>query len=174
MTGYVTLIRALGFPNTIAMRDLARIHERLGLEDVRTYIASGNVVFRAGRLDREKTAAKISAGIKRARGFAPAVLVLSEAELAAAIEANPYPEAEAAPKSLHLVFLAQKPKTVDFAPLERLLKDNERYTLEGKVFYFLAPDGAGKSRAFPRIEKTVGLGTARNWRTVRTLQAMLA
>jgi uncharacterized protein (DUF1697 family) len=174
MAAYVALVRGLGGQYTIAMKDLARIFERLDLKDVRTYIASGNVVFRSARGNLAATAAKITAGIKRARGFAPPVLILSDRELDRAIAANPFPQAEAAPTSLHLVFLAAKPRAPDFAPLDRLLKANERYVLKGKVFYFYAPDGVGKSRAFPRVERTVGLGTARNWRTARTLQAMLA
>jgi len=173
MTRHVALVRGLGGAYTIAMKDLVRILERLGLEDVRTYIASGNAVFSAGKLDPAALGAKITAGIKRARGFAPPVVIVNAAALDRAIAANPFPQAEAAPTSLHLVFLAEKPKQPDFAPLERLLKGNERYALRSKVFYFYAPDGVGQSRAFPRVEKTVGLGTARNWRTVRALQAML-
>ena len=174
MSRYVALVRGLGGRYTIAMKDLVAILQRLGLKDVKTYIASGNAVFSAGSLDAGKVGARITAAIERKRGFAPPVIVRTQSELERAIAANPFPQAETAPTSLHLVFLARKPRAPDFAPLDRLLKPNERYVLKGQVFYFHAPDGVGRSDAFRRIEKTVGLGTARNWRTVRTLQAMLA
>ena len=173
MTAYIALIRGLGGRYTIPMTELARILERQGLRDVKTYIASGNAVGRAGKLNVRKVGEQITREIDRARGFAPPVILLSLDELTRAIARNPYPEADDAPKSLHLVFLDEAPKKPDLATVKRLCKPNERFTLDGKVFYFHAPDGVGKSKAFPRIEKALGVTcTARNWRTTKTLQAL--
>src|SRR5689334_19440978 len=174
MARYVALVRGLGgaFGHIIPMKELAALLGKQGLREVRTYIASGNAVFSAGKIDPVAVAGRVTKAIERRRRFAPWVVILTRAQLARAIAANPFAQAEGAPASLHLVFLAQKPRAVDFAPLDRLLKPNERYALKGKVFYFFAPDGVGKSRAFPRVERTVGLGTARNWRTCRTLLEM--
>ena len=87
-------------------------------------------------------------------------------ELQKAVAANPYPEADADPKSLHLTFLTRAPKAPDLTTLDAIRKDSERFALNGKVFYFHAPEGVARSKAFSRIEKSLGVaGTARNWRT---------
>jgi uncharacterized protein (DUF1697 family) len=175
MITYVALIRGLGGRYTIAMKDLARLVGKQGGADVTTYIASGNVVFRSRRRDAGVLAGNLTAAIARSRGFAPRVIIRTLAELARAMAANPYPEAAAAPTSLHLVFLADTPRSPDLAALQRLCKPNERFSLGRKVFYFHAPDGVGKSRAFPRIEKALGVrGTARNWRSVCAVRNLAA
>jgi uncharacterized protein (DUF1697 family) len=100
------------------------------------------------------------------------VIALTPQELKEAVASNPYPEAE--PRTLHLTFLASTPEDPDLAALERLRKDNERFALEGRTFYFHAPDGVGKSKLFARIERSLGVpGTARNWRTVSRLAEMV-
>jgi uncharacterized protein (DUF1697 family) len=90
-----------------------------------------------------------------------------------AVTSNPYPDAESQPKTLHLTFLASVPRSPDLTTLNRLRRANERFTLEGKVFYLHAPDGVGKSKLFARIEKSLGVpGTARNWRSVCNIKAL--
>jgi uncharacterized protein (DUF1697 family) len=65
------------------------------------------------------------------------------------------------------------PRSPDLTTLNRLRRANERFTLEGKVFYLHAPDGVGKSKLFARIEKSLGVpGTARNWRSVCNIKAL--
>ena len=172
MTTCIALLRGLGFPNTLPMAELVRLLEKLGLSDVKTYIQSGNAVFRAAHPD-PKLGDRITTSIRKARGFAPQTLVLTLAELAKAMKANPYRAAERTPQFLHVTFLFQKPAKPDLATLEKWQKPNERFTLKGKAFYLHAPDGVGKSKLFARIEKSLGVaGTARNWNTVAHLREM--
>jgi len=173
VTTYIALLRGLGFPNTLPMKALVRLLERLDLEDVRTYIQSGNVVFRADPVDAVTLGDRITAAIRKAHGFAPQTLVLSHAELKKAMAASPFRAAGGDTAAVHFTFLFAKPGAPDLAAIERLLKRNERYALKGKVFYFLAPDGVGKSKAFARIEKSLGVaGTARNGRSVANIEAL--
>jgi uncharacterized protein (DUF1697 family) len=93
--------------------------------------------------------------------------------MAQAIVANPFPEAEAEPKSLHLYFLTVPPENPDLKTLDRLKQDNERYSLNDKVFYLHAPDGVGRSKLATQVEKALGVAaTARNWRSVCKIMAM--
>ena len=94
-------------------------------------------------------------------------------ELENAIRANPYPEAENDPKTLHLYFLASEPQNPDVKTLESLRRDSERYTIKGKIFYLHAPDGIGRSKLAARAEKALGVtATARNWRTANKIFVM--
>jgi uncharacterized protein (DUF1697 family) len=172
---YVALFRGInvGGRHPLPMRELTGILGELGLSAVRTYIQSGNVVFVGEVPDRQALARGISAGVEEAHGFAPAVLLLSAAEFAAAAAGNPYPEGESEPKSLHVGFLAAEPSP-RLEMLEEYRGPRERYALLGRVFYLHAPDGIGRSRLATRIERALGVPTTmRNWRTVSRLLAML-
>ncbi len=166
---YIALLRAInvGGANSLPMSDFVRLLRGMGLKNVRTYIQSGNAVFRATGTDAARLSEEIKARIKRSHGFSTDVIVLTLAELGSAVASNPYPEADSDPKALHLTFLASAPSTPDLATLESIRKDSERFTLKGRVFYFYAPEGVGRSKLFARLERPLGVvGTARNWRTV--------
>lgn len=97
-------------------------------------------------------------------------MVLSASVLGDAATSNPYPEAEADPKSLHLYFLASAPKKPNVEALNRLKADGESLAILGNILYLHAPDGIGRSKLANRLEKVIGVdATARNWRTVKKL-----
>ncbi|MEZ4728776.1 MAG: DUF1697 domain-containing protein [Caldilineaceae bacterium] len=147
--------------------------QRCGLQNVKTYIQSGNVIFQSDRTDQAALSAEISAAIGKSHGFSPAILLLTEDALRAAINANPFPEGEDDPKSLHLFFLEPAPQTPDLAALEALKTETERFALIGQVFYLHAPDGIGRSKLAEKFGRGWGVNiTARNWRTVSKLMEM--
>ena len=174
MRTYIALLRGIGGKNTLPMKGLVELMEALGLSYVRTYIQSGNAIFRSKGMGPSELSQKIKTAIEKKYGFAPQVIILTPDELSKAVASNPYREAEAEPKTLHLTFLASTPVSPDLTGLERIRKDTEQFTLKGKVFYFHAPEGVGRSKLFARIEKSLGVpGTARNWRTVCQVKAMV-
>ncbi len=176
MTTLIALLRGInvGGNNKLPMKELSALLAGMGLRDVQTYIQSGNVVFSCDARTKATLAAKISAAIKAQHGFAPHILLLEAAELKKAMAGNPYPEAEAEPKSLHLLFLDEVPQQPDLKALEAIKADNERFKLAGKVFYLHAPDGVGDSRLAARAEKLLGVpASARNWNTVCKLAEMV-
>jgi uncharacterized protein (DUF1697 family) len=147
----------------------------LGLHNVKTYIQSGNGVLQSERTDLATLSQEITNAINKSHGFAPYVLLLSADALQAVIAANPFPEGEADPKSLHLFFMDAAPRTVHWEKLDQLKAPNERYQLIGTVFYLHAPDGIGRSKLAEGIGKGWGVNiTARNWRTVITVMGMAA
>jgi uncharacterized protein (DUF1697 family) len=168
---YILLLRAVNVGGTgaLPMKELAQLLGRLGARNVRTYIQSGNAVFRAKRADVARLPARVRAALGRKLGFAPEMILLRQEDLESALAANPYPKA--APQALHLVFFASRPAAPDLAALEKLRKANERFALKGRVFYLCAPDGVGRSRLHARVESALGtVGTGRNWRTACALQ----
>lgn len=157
----------VGGHGRLPMKELALLLESLGLKDVRTYLQSGNAVFRHGRVRPQALSARIGGTIRERFGFEPAVLLLPAGRLQAVVQANPYPEAEAEPRTLHVFFLASRAPAPDLASLERLRGHGERFALGDDVLYLHAPDGIARSKLAAGAEKLVGVPvTARNWRSV--------
>jgi uncharacterized protein (DUF1697 family) len=153
--------------NLLPMKELVGVLEALGCEDVSTFIQSGNAVFRHPDRDLSRLAEKIRAAIGASHGFEPTVLLLSTRRLERAIDANPFPEAEADPSKLHVFFLVGVPDEPDFEALDAAKTESERYVVDGDIVYLHAPDGIGRSKFAARLEKALGVAaTGRNWRTV--------
>jgi uncharacterized protein (DUF1697 family) len=175
MKPYIALFRGInvGGRNKLPMRELKEVLNGLGLRNIQTYIQSGNVVFQGGKRNLSELASEISAAIRKSHGFTPSVILLELGAFEKAIASNPYPEAEAEPKTLHLYFLDSLPEDPDLEGLEGLRRENERFALMGKVFYLHAPDGIGRSKLAARVEKSLGVpATARNWRSVCKIMEM--
>ena len=176
MNTYIALLRGInvGGRNKLRMPELVALLEDLGLHNINTYIQSGNVVFQSSPIDEQALAEDISAAIGRHRGFTPQVLVLSRDEFRQAWAGNPFPEAESAPKTVHLYFLAAPATDPDLDILAAFQKENERFLLTDAVFYLHAPDGIGRSKLAERVEKALGIpATARNWRTVGKIMVLV-
>lgn len=177
MHTYIALLRGInvGGHHKLPMRDLRQLLTSLGLHNVNTYIQSGNVVFQS---ERERTgtlalAEEISAAIGRSHGFTPQVFILDVATLQEAMAANPFPEGEAEPKTLHLFFLDGVPLNPDLDALEAVRKESERFALVEQLFYLHAPEGIGRSKLVDRVGRGWGVTvTARNWRTVSKVLAL--
>lgn len=172
MTTWIALFRGInvGGNNILPMAALRADLAALGLDDVRTYIQSGNVVFESKARSAKALGAKISTCVEERHGFRPQVLVLSAAQLRAAREANPFARAESGPKTLHYAFLVDTPRAPDLAALERLRSESEAFELTDAVFYLHAPDGIGRSKLAGAVDKHLGVATTgRNHRTVAKL-----
>jgi uncharacterized protein (DUF1697 family) len=169
MQSFVALLRGInvGGNNPLPMRDFVRLLQALGARDVKTYIQSGNAVFRMTGAQSDKLAAQFASAIQREFSFEPLVLVMLLEQLEQAIAHNPYPDAQAPGNTLHLGFLAHEPAHAELGKMEALRIESERFQITGQVFYLHAPDGIGRSKLAARAEKLLGVGmTLRNWQTV--------
>jgi uncharacterized protein (DUF1697 family) len=175
MNTYIALFRGInvGGKSTLPMPGLVSALEALGAYDIRTYIQSGNVVFRSPENNPAQLAARLSTEIGQRYGFEPWVIVLKPEKIIAAMQGNPFPAAEANPNSLHVGFLESVPPNPDVEKLNSLKADSEKFQLKGDIFYFYAPDGVGRSKLAATAEKALGVPmTDRNWRTVAKLREM--
>jgi uncharacterized protein (DUF1697 family) len=206
---HVALLRGInvGGRNRVSMEDLRAVVRALGHTEVSTYIQSGNVLFTPAGGDANAPAgggsrapdggdAKAPAGgdsqelsreieraIAEALDVAPGVVVLARAELAAAIEANPF-AAESNPKSVHGVF-HRLPLGADrvaevAAAEERSAKrgSGDEAVVIGRTLYLRTPEGIGRSDLAMRLTRPTGAGradagTARNWATVMKLLGLM-
>ena len=135
MSIQIALLRGInvGGNRILPMTELVQILTDLGAVNVKTYIQSGNAVYR-GNISEQALADAIDA----AKGFRPAVLVLPVDSYAAVIAGNPFPDATHDAKSLHLFFLAS-PSLVDEALLMAAKGPEERVVLTERVLYLHTP-----------------------------------
>ena len=175
MNIYITFLRGINFggKNSLPMKEFVGILEKLGCQNVKTYIQSGNVVFKMNEKDMAGFSNRLSSEIKQRRGFAPSVLLLSLTELERIVANNPFPEGRNDPQALHVGFLAAEPENPDLKTLESFREKSERFQLINSAFYLHAPNGIGRSKLAASTERLLGVPmTDRNWRTVGKILEM--
>lgn len=159
------------------MKTLVTELERLGLTEIRTYIQSGNIVFRDSKRTAAVLTAEIGSAIETRFGFETHVIVISHKDFSSAAANNPFHESmtDENGKTVHLFFLDKKPLNLNRERLEVLRRPNERWHLEGPIFYLYTPEGFGESKLALQLEKILGVPiTARNWNTVCALLDLTA
>jgi uncharacterized protein (DUF1697 family) len=130
------------------MKELREILGELGAVDAKTYIQSGNAVFRFDEAHVNGLAERISREVEKRNGFTPSVQVLTRDDLQEAISANPFPEAEAQGSSLHLGFLSETTQNMALEKLEVLKTSTERFALTPR-FFICMPQTEWESRNWP-------------------------
>lgn len=159
----------LGPHNRIKMDALRALYVSLKFEDPRTYIQSGNVIFRTKEKGTTILAKKIQGAIERTLGFRPEVILRTTAELRSAVAASPFASRrDLEPGKILVTFLAGEPGPDARATLASLKNHPEELHLLGRELYIYFPNGAGKSKLpWSQVEKLLNTtGTARNWNSV--------
>ena len=167
MTAYVALLRAVNVAGTgkLPMAELRVMAEGLGLANVRTYIASGNLLFESGLSEGEVKAA-LETRIEAYAGKYVPIFVRTAAEMAAVRAADPFPDAHG---SRHMVYF------LDAAPpqdTQQSARDQagERIALGLREIYVDYGDGI----RFTKLKLTATkIATMRNVNTVAKLVAMM-
>lgn len=168
MTAFIALLRAVNVGGTgkLPMSELKAMCEDAGFENVRTYIASGNVVFSS-----KKTATQVKAAIESRlhvyAGKPVAVHVRTAAEMAAVAAANPFPKA--APNRVVAIFIDDTPPADTLDAITGLT--DEVVKLGKREIYVHYGDGMADSKMKIPAAKA---GTARNMNTVAKLAEMAA
>lgn len=177
MTTCIALLRGINVSGqkAIRMAALQASLSALGLSDVRTYLQSGNVVFRADKADAGRLAAAIRARIAQDFGHEVAVLVMTAAQLDQIANANPlWPKGGGDEKLFHCTFLFEPVAASRFKALQLPAAEGEQALLAGNAVLLHCPHGYGKTKLNNRyFERVLGVAaTTRNWRTVLALQAL--
>ena len=167
MTAYIALLRAVNVGGTgkLPMSDLRDMCEDAGFSQVKTYIASGNVVFASDESEKAVKAA-LEKRLADYAGKPVGVLVRTGAEMADVLEANPFPNDK--PNHTVAIFLDASPAQ-DAAKTARGAAENEKLALGKREIYVSYGDGMGRSKL--KIDAAKG-GTARNINTIGKLVAM--
>jgi uncharacterized protein (DUF1697 family) len=159
----------LGSHNRIKMDALRAMYESLGFETPRSYVQSGNVVFRTKERNTAKLAAKIQGAIEKKFKCCPEVILRTTEELRKAIKATPFPTSrKLEPGKILVTFLAGEPPSEAQENLARFHEYPEEIHLKGRELYIYFPNGAGRSKLpWSSVERFLKVtGTARNWNSV--------
>lgn len=175
----VALVRAvnLGGGTVVGMEALRHMGEAMGLQDVRTVLRSGNLVFREERSSSLDLERRLAAEATHALGIRTEFFVRTREEWHSICERNPFPEAASSdPSHLVVTVLKQAPSTRSWESLRAAIPGREQVEGGGREAYLVYPDGIGRSRLTARlIERHLGtIGTSRNWNTVSRLDALLS
>jgi uncharacterized protein (DUF1697 family) len=176
-TAYAALLRGvnLGARNRVRMPELRTLLEELGCTDVRTYVQSGNAVFRSAR-----GAAALTKAVERAihseLGLDIAVVIRSRGQLDRLVDRNPFGRPRAKESTLHVTFLAERPDPDRVRRLRGESFEPERFEVAGEDVYLFVPNGYGRSKLNNALlERRLGVrATTRNWRTVTALAELIA
>ena len=155
------------------MADLRTLCEKLGYEDVRTYVRSGNVVLTAAESPRD-VELELEKAIAAKLGIETDVVVRTRDELADVVDRNPLPDAVEKPKWFQVSFLSGEPDAELVRALEEQDFAPEQFAVSGREIYAWHPDGLQRSKLARALgDRRLGVtATARNWNTVTKLLAM--
>jgi uncharacterized protein (DUF1697 family) len=176
MRTHVAFVRAVnvGWTGKLPMADLKALLEEFGFEEVKTVLQSGSAVFKA-KGDSAKIGDQLTRALADRFDLKTEVIVRTAAQWAAAIEANPYPQAARdEPARMHIMPLSDAPGGAALADLLAAIKGRETVELVGANLYAVYPDGSGESKlTLQLIEKKLGVrATARNWNTALKIAAL--
>jgi uncharacterized protein (DUF1697 family) len=177
LTVYVAMLRGVNVGgNSLKMDWLREACAGLGLQDVRTYVQSGNIVF-SSRLGAEKLATILKATIDAQTRLPVPVVIRSVSEMAKIVAGNPFLKQKGVdPTKLHVTFLAKASSKPALEKLDALAGTRDEYRLVGREIYLHCPINYGETKlSNTAIEKALSVGaTTRNWKTVTVLCEMAA
>jgi uncharacterized protein (DUF1697 family) len=166
MTAYIALLRAVNVGGTgkLAMDVLKSMCEEDGFRSVRTYIASGNVVFESP-LTEKAVKKKIESRLLAYAGKPVGVMVRTAKEMAEVLARNPFPTAPG--NRTIAIFLDEAPPSNVADTVSGRV--NEKVRAGKREIYVLYDENMGRSKL--RIPAARN-GTARNMNTVAKLAEM--
>lgn len=177
MATYLALLRGInvGGHKKVAMSDLREMCAKLGFEDARTVLQSGNLVFRTTTRAPASLERLLEAEVKHRLDLETQFFVRTAPEWRQAIHDNPFSdEARRDPSHLLVMFLRDAPPASAVKALQAAIQGREVVRAKGRQAYLVYPDGIGDSRlTINVIEKHLATrGTARNWSTVSKMNAL--
>lgn len=159
----------------VPMGELRDMLVTAGLDGVRTYLQSGNVIVTPPAGGASTLGKLIEDAIQDGLGLDIRVIIRTKAELAKVMTTDPFTGPGVNPTMVHVVFLESKPGPDRIARLDPDRSPSDRFEVSGREIFVHYPGGSGRSKLnLAYFEKQLGIaGTARNWNTVTRLLSML-
>ena len=174
MTRYAAFLRAVNVGGRVVrMSELAQRLTAMGLVDVKTFIASGNVTFSAPSESTESLGRRIGADLEAWLGYPVAVMVRTWDEMLALVASNPFKgvrrEVDA---KLYVCFLWEKPSKAPKLPIVNARDGIKLFRIVEREAFMISQRLESGVFGVPNvnIEKALGMPcTTRNWNTVLRL-----
>jgi uncharacterized protein (DUF1697 family) len=157
------------------MKDLVDIFVRAHCSEVRSYIQSGNIIFRSTDAIAKKIPALVSAEIERQFGFAARLVIRTADQMRNVAESNPFVSAGDSDEFLSVMFLDGSPQQHAIEQLDQQRSPPDRYIVQGDSIFLHTPNGLAKTKLTNAFfdSKLKTFGTGRNWRTVLKLVELM-
>ena len=172
----IAFLRAINVGGHIVKMDRLRtLFQELGLGQVETFIASGNIIFSASEIDVQVLERQIEGHLRQSLGYEVATFIRTTSELAAIANYQPFPslDLDEAGNALYIAFLSAQPSTGAQDKLLRFRNDVDDFHVHEREVYWLCRKKLSESRFSGAVlEKTLGIpATIRNVTTVKKLAA---
>ncbi len=176
---FISMLRAINVSgqNRIAMPELKRLYEGLGLTNVQTYVQSGNVVFDSPGRAAAELAAAIEAQIAQKFALKVAVFVRDVEDFQRILDGNPFLTGRNESTAfLHVTFLNQMPTAAQWSSLKAPGGVSDEFVPGVQEVFLFCPNGYGRTKLNNTFfERKFGItATTRNWNTVQALYKMAA
>ena len=177
MPRYVALLRGIAPMNPSMRNDKLRgLFEKLGFENVRTVISSGNVIFESPSRSIKKLEETIEAALPEQLGFTSTTIIRSQAQIQKLVDQDPFRGMTHSQKSsLNVTFLKKKTRSDIKFPRKVEERDYELLGMyEGAICSVIDLTSARTPDLMLWLEKQYGKEiTTRTWKTVeRILKGM--
>lgn len=174
MPKYVAFLRAINVGGHIVKMDqLRKLFEVVPLENVETFIASGNVIFDSKSKNVAALEKKIAKHLHDSLGYPVATFIRSLDEIARISAFKPFSdsEIEADGNQVYVIFIGDKPTDAAIEKIMSLRSDIDDFCCSEREVYWLYRRKAGESKIYgPLLEKSLGIqATVRNVNTVQRL-----
>ena|ERR1700749_2138671 len=177
MQTYIAILRGINVSGhkLIKMEALRKLFDDMGFKNTKTYIQSGNVVFKSKQTKVPDLEKKIASGILKEFGFEVPVLVKEANELETVLKNNPFiTKRKEDVTKLHVTFLSSGAEKV---LIEKIKEGNyaaDEFITAGKTVYLFCPNGYGNTKLSNTFfeNKLKVNATTRNWKTINELVTM--
>jgi uncharacterized protein (DUF1697 family) len=163
--------------NLMKMTELSELFIKLGFHDVKTYIQSGNVIFRN---PDNKPVSVISLNIEKAIqerfSLDVSVMTRTSGDLTKLFSANPFlDEQDFDPAKNAVIFLNEKPTDDQIRKVADIDFPPDKFRISEREIFIYCLNGFGKTKLYTGFfEKKMGVvGTARNWKTITTILGLV-
>lgn len=173
MAVYVALLYSivLGPGRRVVMTDLKAMAERLGFRNARTLVATGNLVFEAERQPIASVEAKLETGFAAAFGKHIDIIVRDADTWLKLADGNPFLEGIGSEVIIRVMRRPLEPQVLDVL---RKYRQNERMAIVDGDLWIDFGLKASDTKLLPALTtQRLGVGTMRNWNTVRGLAKMI-
>ena len=162
----------VGGHRIVSMDQLKKIYTSLGLQNVMTYVQSGNVIFSHPSSDPSALAKQIGYRLAKDLGFDIPVVIRTRVQMQKIADRNPFISKDLS--KMHFTFLSDAPKQTLMYKIIRAVGPDEAFSVVGSEVYLFCPNGYGQSKLSNALFEGAFKvsATTRNWKTVQALVSM--
>jgi uncharacterized protein (DUF1697 family) len=158
----------------VAMAELRRVFERLGLKEVETFIASGNVIFNSDAQDGRALELMIEDGLRQSLGYEVTTFIRTEEELSAIAKYEPFQQSHLRnAAALNVGFLVEPPAPAAKELIAAFKSEIDDFHVRGREVYWLAQAKQSDSK-FNNVRFEKALNARATWRGINTVRRLAA